>query len=323
MRHKAGILVGALILATAMMIAQGELRGERQTFAAGPVIEVNMTETGPFRWQPSGLTVQTGTTVKWNMAGPAPHTVTSDGCGAAGFGPCTFDSGTEDAKLLRAGTATASFQYTFDKPGVYPFYCRIHGTPGLVGQAGTVVVYEPGLAPLGALPGRPELLQPKASVAILSPQAGQVVAGDRVTVNLNVQGATLRNAITGVTDPGYGHYHLILDTNVDLKEEIPRQGSVPGVYHVFGNSFTLESLRPGPHTLMVVWGFDNHYPSIQPITSTVSFTTVAGITPPSTGDAGLIGNSDGEGVFGAIAAGFLVAAYVLRSSYGRFGSVNR
>jgi hypothetical protein len=63
------------------------------------------------------------------------------------IGPCTFDSGAGASDYLRAGTAKSSFQYKFDKPGVYPFICRLHGGIGGAGQFGVIVVYDPGQAP--------------------------------------------------------------------------------------------------------------------------------------------------------------------------------
>jgi hypothetical protein len=63
------------------------------------------------------------------------------------IGPCTFDSGAGASDYLRAGTAKSSFQYKFDKPGVYPFICRLHGGIGGAGQFGVIVVYDAGQAP--------------------------------------------------------------------------------------------------------------------------------------------------------------------------------
>jgi plastocyanin len=255
------------------------------------LVEVGMTETAPFEWTPETVNIEVGATVRWTVVGPAPHTVTSDGCGALGSGACVFDSGTTN--LLRAGTPASTFEFTFDAAGVYPYYCRIHGTPGGVGQAGFVVVSEPGEEPPEDLPRvAPEAVQPNTNIEILSPREGDVIAGSSVEVRMSVDNATVRPSVPGVTDPRYGHYHLVLDTSIDLKEEVPREGSVPGVFHVAMDSFTLQNLAPGTHNLLVVWGFDNHYPSIVPITDTVRFTTTGGtatgggVRLPATGDGG-------------------------------------
>jgi plastocyanin len=63
-----------------------------------------------FAFDPSNLTVKTGTTVTWTNMDSVNHTVTSD----TGL----FDSG----ELGKGST----FSYTFDKAGVYTYYCIPH-----------------------------------------------------------------------------------------------------------------------------------------------------------------------------------------------------
>ena len=69
------------------------------------------------------------------MDGRSPHTVEADD-GAWSSG--NLDPG-------------AGFDRTFDAEGVFPFFCRYHGRPGL-GMAGTVVVGDASL-PGGGVPG--------------------------------------------------------------------------------------------------------------------------------------------------------------------------
>jgi plastocyanin len=278
--------------------------------AATVPIEVGVTATAPFKWTPSGLTVVTGTTVKWTATGPAPHTVTSDGCGNTQYGACVFDS-----PNIQGTTSTNTFEYTFDKPGIYPFYCRLHGTPGGVGQSGTIVVYDVGKAAPGAPPGDPSKLQPKAVVSISSPAQGETIAGDSVALKLNVSGATLRASQSGITDPAFGHFHVVVDKTLDFftDPEFPRAGTDPQVFHVADTSFTLSGLTPGRHTVTVFWGFDNHFTPAQPISASVSFTTTAPgtVKPPSTGDAGL---ADRQGAAGGILAAVLLTGVAVASS---------
>ncbi|MEP6759391.1 MAG: plastocyanin/azurin family copper-binding protein [Actinomycetota bacterium] len=89
--------------------------------------------------------IQPGQTVEWTNEGRAPHTVTAD-------------DGSWDSGDLQPG---AAFSHTFDQPGIYTYYCRYHGGPG-VGMIGTVAV---GDVPL---PGRtgsvgPGVEQPPAN----------------------------------------------------------------------------------------------------------------------------------------------------------------
>ena len=65
-----------------------------------------------------------GDTLTWSMDGAEQHTITADGG--------SFDSG-----IMNLGD---TFAFTFSAPGTYPYYCQIHGAPGGVGMAGTVVV---------------------------------------------------------------------------------------------------------------------------------------------------------------------------------------
>jgi plastocyanin len=49
----------------------------------------------------------------------------------------TADDGSFDSGILNPGD---TFSLTFDTPGTSAYYCQIHGGPGGVGMAGTIVV---------------------------------------------------------------------------------------------------------------------------------------------------------------------------------------
>ena len=72
-----------------------------------------------FMFNPTPLTVKTGSTVTWTNMDDEPHTVVSD----TGI----LKSGGMDTK--------ESFSFKFDKPGTYKYVCTIH--PRMVG---TIVV---------------------------------------------------------------------------------------------------------------------------------------------------------------------------------------
>ncbi len=80
---------------------------------------------------PEIVRIEPGQTVEWTMDGRSPHTVQAD-------------DGSWDSGNLEPG---AEFAHAFGDEGVYAFFCRYHGAPG-VGMAGTVVVGD------AALPGR-------------------------------------------------------------------------------------------------------------------------------------------------------------------------
>ena len=245
------------------------------------VVDVTMTPEFPFRFGPETVTVPVGATVRWTTSGTAPHTVTSEGCMAAGYGACTFDSGVATEKHLRGGTPLTTFEHRFDQPGVYRYLCRLHGQPGGLGQAGAVVVRAEGQTPqIGTEAVEP--VRANASVEALSPKDGEVIVGDKVNVELRVSGATVRPAVSGIIDPAYGHYHLLLDRDHPLQEEFPPAGPArPGLYHVASDTTTLEAVSPGEHTFVAVWGFDNHNPPQPPITAAVRFTTASEPAAPT------------------------------------------
>lgn len=75
--------------------------------ADAQVVAVQPSDVISWRYEPSMLTVSTGTTVTWVNQGAVPVTVTSpDGL---------FDSDT-----IGPG---ASFSYTFDTPGTFRYFC--------------------------------------------------------------------------------------------------------------------------------------------------------------------------------------------------------
>jgi amicyanin len=75
-----------------------------------------------FAFDPSTLTVKTGSTVTWVNNDGTPHALASDAGSPAAF---TSDS-------LSTG---ASYTFTFTQPGTYSYHCSIHPS-----MKGTVVV---------------------------------------------------------------------------------------------------------------------------------------------------------------------------------------
>jgi plastocyanin len=91
--------------------------------AQGQMAEVAMRNLA---FEPQMLTVPLGTTVVWTNLDPYPdqHTVTAD-------------DGAFASDLLDEGQ---TFAITFDRPGTYQYYCVPHGSPGVSGMAGVVIV---------------------------------------------------------------------------------------------------------------------------------------------------------------------------------------
>jgi len=82
-------------------------------------------DVADFAFGPTELLVKAGTIVTFlHNDGGVGHTVTAD-------------DGSWDSGRFIGGE---EFAYTFDQPGVYPYYCKPHGSPGGEGMAGSVIV---------------------------------------------------------------------------------------------------------------------------------------------------------------------------------------
>jgi plastocyanin len=65
-----------------------------------------------FAFEPKEMDIAVGTTVTWQNADDVPHTATSKD------DPQVFDSGPLDTD--------DKFSFTFNKPGKYAYYCKVH-----------------------------------------------------------------------------------------------------------------------------------------------------------------------------------------------------
>ncbi|EDZ98449.1 blue (type 1) copper domain protein [Burkholderia sp. H160] len=88
------------------MPMQMPMKPQQQTVALAP----NSMFMKSFAFTPTELTVKAGTTVTWKNLDGEPHTVVSD------------------AGLFRSSALDQNdtFQFKFDKPGVYKIFCGIH-----------------------------------------------------------------------------------------------------------------------------------------------------------------------------------------------------
>jgi 3',5'-cyclic AMP phosphodiesterase CpdA len=101
-----GILRTAAAMA-AMNSSPAEPPAMSAPAAATGTIQVSIDN---FSFAPKQLTVKAGTTVVWTNKDDIPHTVTSD--------DKVFSSSLMDTN--------EKFQYTFTKPGKFPYYCKVH-----------------------------------------------------------------------------------------------------------------------------------------------------------------------------------------------------
>ena len=156
---------------------------------------------------PLRIEVPVGATVEWKNVGRNPHTV------AATDGSFTSDT------IDRGG----EYSHTYDKPGIYPFFCTLHGTKAGAGMAGTIVVGDvplsadgsstgagPGREPVPAAPTGTTIHVPRDQPSI---QAGVDAAkpGDLVLVAPGVYAESVLVVTPYVTIRGEDRNTTILD----------------------------------------------------------------------------------------------------------------
>ena len=83
------------------------------TAPAAPAGGENTILIENFAFNPSSLTVKSGTIVTWKNQDGTPHTVVADPASLEAFSSDSLPNG-------------ASFSFTFTRPGTYPFHCSIH-----------------------------------------------------------------------------------------------------------------------------------------------------------------------------------------------------
>jgi plastocyanin len=89
-----------------------------------------VTLTGALTFNPSTVTVPTGTTVTWKWDS------CTDGGGYGGYGTCVSHNIVfDDGSGLTSGTqSSGTFARTFNTVGTYKYHCSIHAADGMSGQ---------------------------------------------------------------------------------------------------------------------------------------------------------------------------------------------
>jgi plastocyanin len=110
--------------------AEGSPVSFTATAAAAPgggpfPVEIQLRSDGGNRFEPANVTIPAGTTVNWRWVSGL-HDVTPTG------NPAFPGSGAPVS-------APNTFSRTFDSPGVYLYFCTVHGSP-TAGMRGTIVV---------------------------------------------------------------------------------------------------------------------------------------------------------------------------------------
>ena len=120
---RAGTVVALLILASC---AGG---------ASGAVVDMPTAHV----FEPETITIKAGETITWTNSSSEQHTVTADESSLPDGAPYFSSGNAPDEKaandnpsdqLIGAGD---KFEFTFDTPGAYSYYCILHRSDGMEG----------------------------------------------------------------------------------------------------------------------------------------------------------------------------------------------
>ena len=162
-------------------------------------------------FDPESVTITAGDTVTWDVTGANPHTITAD-------------DGSFDQSVATGDT----FEQTFDTPGTYAYYCRIHGAAGGVGMSGTIVVEAAAASPSPsdtatstptATPTGSESAQAATGSLQVSDQTGDgtSVTVDSVTISGGDGFVVVHADQDGAPGPVLGHAPITEGTTADLQ----------------------------------------------------------------------------------------------------------
>ena len=125
-------VAAALVLGSLLGACSGGGDNEQGVPDAGETVTIE-----GIAYSPADLEVDAGTTVTWTNTDDVLHTVTSgrqaeQGVPGVSKGKDARPDGVFDGPLDGQG---ATFEFTFDEPGAYAYYCDVH-----VGMVGEVIV---------------------------------------------------------------------------------------------------------------------------------------------------------------------------------------
>lgn len=146
-----------------------------------------MVDIGDNSFNQKEISIPVGATVMWMSSGQKPHTVTAD-------------DGSFKSETLKNGDM---FEHTFDKPGVYVYYCEFHGGPGGQGMSGVIKVGDVAQAPPAAPPA-PEAAQPTISMKDFAFESAElhVKVGQSITWKNDGEKRHSATAVDGSFDTG-------------------------------------------------------------------------------------------------------------------------
>jgi plastocyanin len=129
---------GLVVVVIFAAVSCGGSASQAKTVQQGADPSVTEVTIRGVDYQTPKLTIAAGQTVQWHNDDPVEHTVTTGVPGKSGVPGVSEDTepkpdGLIDATLSNRGSV---FDFTFDDPGTYRYFCRVH--PAMTG----VVVVE-------------------------------------------------------------------------------------------------------------------------------------------------------------------------------------
>lgn len=118
-----GLVVLAVAAAVGVLTACSDTGGASDGPASPSAEPANTVTMRLIAFKPGDLTVDAGTTVTWKQTDAGAHTVTSGTVAQGGAGVTEEPDGTFDSGEIAKGE---TFEFTFEEPGTYPYFCTIH-----------------------------------------------------------------------------------------------------------------------------------------------------------------------------------------------------
>lgn len=197
------------------------------------------------RFVPENVRINVGQTVRWTNQGRNEHDIKQSGNVSAYAKP--FGVSAADFEPLGG-----EYEYTFTKPGSYPYYCTLHGTDNQ-GMVGAIVV------------GDDEWEPPEVRVAAEKKSGTLEVPGDYSTIQAAVDAAA-EDALVLLAPGIYNEAVVVNSPNIVIRGKDRNEVILDGQlehdngFHVFADGVAIENLTVRRYrTNGVFWDGVNGY----------------------------------------------------------------
>src|SRR5262245_53264426 len=180
------------------------------------------------RFVPENIRINPGQTVRWTNQGRNPHNIVSASQETTEYAP-RFG-----VQLTHFAPQTGTYEFKFTKPGVYLYYCSLHGTPDQ-GMVGAVIV------------GDAEWTPPQARPVAEKKSGTLNVPGDYKTIQEAVDAAD-KGALV-LVQPGEYHEAVVVNSPKIVIRGVDRNTTIldgdlrlDNGIHVFADGVAIENM---------------------------------------------------------------------------------